>query len=130
MIKLLKKIFEARYNNVMERFNEKEIIKDSHKTNFFGLESWGLKQVRGNGILVLTEKELFFGMFKPAKDISIPINSIKQITTSEKSHLKKKSIMRLLKIIFTQNGKDDVAAWQVTDIDDWEAKIRKLVKKP
>lgn len=110
----------------MDQFDEKEIVMDFYKANFFGLESWGWKQVRGNGVLVLTNNELFFGMFKPAKNLSIPLESILKIKTSDKSHLRKKTIMRLLKITFMNEGKEDIAAWLVNKLDDWEAAIRKL----
>jgi len=123
---LLKRLFKKRIKEVYDQFDEKDIIMDLYKANFFGLESWGMKQVRGNGVLILTENELFFGMLKPAKDISIQLNSIIKIKTSDKSHLRKANYMRLLKITFQNEGKEDTAAWLVTKLDDWEAAIRKL----
>ncbi len=53
---------------------------------FFGIESLGFKQVRGNGILMLTEKDLVFGMFHPTRDFPIPLALIEKIELTE-SHL-------------------------------------------
>ena len=123
---MLKRLFKKRIEEVYEKFDKKEIVMDLYKANFFGLESSGLKQTRGNGVLILTNKELFFGMLKPERDLSIPLNSIIKINTSEKSHLKKKTAMRLLKITFQNDGKEDIAAWLVSKLDNWETAIRKL----
>ena len=123
---MLKRLFKNRIKEVMDQFDEKEIVMEFYKANFFGLESWGRKQVRGNGVLVLTNNELFFGMFKPAKNLSIQLDSIIKIKTSDKSHLSKATFMRLLKITYLNEGKEDTAAWLVNRLDDWEAAIRKL----
>jgi hypothetical protein len=43
--------------------------------NFFGQESAGVGQVRGNGTLVLTSTALIFEMWVPQRVVEIPLNS-------------------------------------------------------
>ncbi|MCK4953145.1 hypothetical protein KAS14_05120 [Candidatus Bathyarchaeota archaeon] len=61
------KRFEHRINEVMEKFKDETVLGAFGSANFFGQESLGLGQVRGNGVLVLTEKELYFEMWSPKK---------------------------------------------------------------
>ena len=81
------KRFEHRINEVMEKFKDEKVLGAFGSANFFGQESLGLGQIRGNGVLILTEKELYFEMWSPKK-LHIPINSIQRIGTPT-SHLTK-----------------------------------------
>ena len=51
----------------MEKFKDEKVLGAFGSENFFGQESLGLGQIRGNGVLVLTEKELYFEMWHPKK---------------------------------------------------------------
>ncbi len=98
-------------------------------SNFFGLESAGVWKVRGNGVLLLTKKELFFGMWKPKKDLLIPVKSIIEVT-NPKSHMHRSVLKPLLKITFkNENGESDSTAWYVRKLDDWNETIRLQVSK-
>jgi len=65
---MLKKIFKKRINEIHENYNNRSVLLVDDISNFFGLESSGVWKVRGNGVLLLTEEELFFGMWKPKKN--------------------------------------------------------------
>lgn len=121
------KLFKKKRERILEKFNEAEIIQVSEKANFFGLESKGSKQVRGNGVLVLLKDELFFQMWLPKRIIKIPVRSIKDISTPT-HHLRKTKHIKLLKVEFiNQDGNKDSAAWWVKDLKEWTTQITALL---
>ncbi len=124
---MLKKIFKKRINEIHENYDNRSVLLVDDISNFFGLESSGVWKVRGNGVLLLTEEELFFGMWKPKKDLIIPIKSIIEIT-NPKSHLHRSVLKLLLKVIFTnENGELDSGAWYVRKLDDWNKTLSRLI---
>jgi hypothetical protein len=126
---MLTKLFKKRIKEIHEKFIKNNVIISDDNTNFFGLESLGVWKVRGNGVLLLTEEVLFFGMWKPKKEFSIPINSIIKIS-NPKSHMHRSIFRPLLKVKFkNDNGDIDSAAWFVKDLEDWNNNINKLVSK-
>lgn len=126
---MLKKIFRKRINEIHEKFKDKKILLANDNSNFFGLESLGIWKVRGNGVLLLTEEELFFGMWKPQKELVIPIKSIIEIT-NPKSHMHRSIFRPLLKVTFKNtDGGNDSAAWYVQNLDMWNDVIIKLISK-
>lgn len=97
--------------------------------NFFGQESLGSWKIRGNGVLLLTKNELFFEMWKPRKQIAIPIDSISQIE-NPRSFLGKSVFKPLLKVIFeNKDAKIDSIAWYVKNLNEWNEKLYKLTSK-
>ena len=53
-------IFKKRTQEIEEMFLGKNVILMSKGANFFGQQSKGAaKQIRGNGVLILTDKELY-----------------------------------------------------------------------
>ncbi len=126
---MLKKIFKKRINEVYENYKDKDILIADDMSNFFGLESSGVWKVRGNGVLLLTEEELYFGMWKPKKDLLIPVKFIIEIT-NPKSHMHRSVFRPLLKITFrNENGETDSAAWYVRKLDEWNEILRQLLSK-
>ena len=126
---MLKKFFRKRINEIHEKYNDKSVLLVDDISNFFGLESSGVRKVRGNGVLLLTEEELFFGMWKPKKELLIQIKSIIEIT-NPKSHMHRSVFKPLLKVTFTnENGESDSAAWYVPKLDDWNNVLNKLISK-
>jgi len=124
---MVAKLFKNRIKEILAKFQESEIVKVSESANYFGLESKGLKQIRGNGVLILTKDKLYFEMWiKPKTIIEIPIDSIQKIE-SVKSHLRKSRFQKLLKVIFTnERGNMDSVAWLVRDLDEWMRILEKL----
>ncbi|MHA1758736.1 MAG: hypothetical protein ACTSVV_18365, partial [Promethearchaeota archaeon] len=93
------KLFKKRINKILQNFSSEEIIAIDKFANFFGQESRGLAQMRGNGVLILTNSKLIFELFLPKRRFEILINDILNIEVV-KSHLKKTKLRLLLKVIF------------------------------
>jgi hypothetical protein len=126
---MLQKLFRKRINEIHEKYKDKNVLLADDISNFFGLESLGVWKVRGNGVLLLTEEELFFGMWKPKKELLIPIKSITKIS-NPKSYMKRSIFKPLLKIIFkNKNGETDSAAWYVRHLNKWNEALNELILK-
>ena len=124
---MLKKIFKKRINEIHEKFKDKKVLIFDDISNFFGQESLGAWKIRGNGVLILTDEELFFGMWKPKKGLSINVKSILEIT-NPKSHLRESTFIKLLKINFkNENGESDSVAWFVRNLNKWNEILRNLI---
>ena len=109
---------------VQNRFGDSIKLIDSG-ANFFGQESSGLKQIRGNGMLVLTDQELVFLMYMPRKEVVIPLSKIKEIS-NPKSFLGKTKFQPLLKVDFTQNDSinQDSMAWLTSKREEFETALK------
>lgn len=124
----LKWFLGRRVKGILERFKGRRVLKSSPGANFFGQESLGKKQVRGNGVLILTEEELYFQMWMPKREFHIPVSSIVGVETTE-SHLKKTKLQPLLKVIFRDRKNElDSSAWLVRDPSGWEDALLRFVK--
>ena len=122
-------LFKDRADQALAQFQDRKIIHSDSFVNYFGRESQGMKQIRGNGILILTEKELYFELYLPKKIITIPINQISKIETP-RSHLGKSKLKKLLKIIYTnQNQEKDSVAWLVKQLPSWIQNIQNIIEK-
>jgi len=122
------RLFGKKTKRILEKFNEGDIIIYSKGANFFGQECKGLKQIRGNGVLILTKEELFFQIFLPKRILRIPLKNIKNVTT-ESRHLRKVKHVELLKVNFiNEDKKEDSAAWWVKNLEGWTTKIDALIK--
>ena len=98
---------------------ESSLLDDS--ANFFGVESRGAGQIRGNGCLAATEDEVLFLMWLPRRQLRIPRDRITLIERTG-SHLGKTVGRPLLLVRFTRDdGHADSAAWLVRDLAMWEA---------
>ncbi|MBN2586380.1 MAG: hypothetical protein JXA64_00580 [Candidatus Fermentibacteraceae bacterium] len=93
--------------------------------NFFGLRSAGMKQVRGNGILLLTADRLYFRMLLPRRELTIPLDAVTSAGTVG-SFLGRTKGRDLLEVDFTdEGGSEDSAAWLVGDLQEWVNGIRR-----
>jgi len=105
----------------VEHPGEKILHKDG--ANFFGLQSKGMGQVRGNGLLILTKRKLYFRQFVPAKWFEIPLAWISSLA-HPRSFLGKSKGMKLLVVNYTnQEGAADAIGWAVNDLDKWSELI-------
>ncbi len=94
--------------------------------NFFGQQSFGYKQVRGNGILALTDKGIHFRMLIPSKELFVPLDSIKDIS-QPRSFLGKTKMRDLLRVDFVnEQGRDDAGAWLVPSLQWWSEAVEAL----
>lgn len=120
-------MFQRRINEILANFNENDIIISLNSANFFGQKSLKSFQIRGNGVLILTQEELCFEMWHPKKILQIASSSILKIETT-KSFLHKSVFRKLLKITFqNKEGEEDAAAWWVTSLDNWVEELEKVV---
>ncbi|RMD73560.1 MAG: hypothetical protein D6823_13145 [Chloroflexi bacterium] len=79
--------------------------------SFFGKESRGVTQLRGNGTLILTDSELIFELWVPNTAFRIPLRSI-QALENPTSFLGKSRVTPLLKVVYTNaQGSTDAMAW-------------------
>jgi hypothetical protein len=102
-----------------------QILLEEYRANFFGRESAGVFQVRGNGALVLTANHLHFFMLVPKTEICIAISSIRDMTVT-KQHLYKVTPFDLLKVVYSENGQLDSIAWYLSQPAMWKQRIEML----
>jgi len=105
------------------------VILKSMGVNFFGQESIGSAQIRGNGTLILHENALYFKRWAPKKEFIIPISKIEAIETP-RSHLGKHITRPLLKVVFiNESGQYDSIAWWVRKLDKWILALEGLIQR-
>ena len=91
--------------------------------SFFGQQSRGVTQIRGNGTLILTDSDLIFEMWLPRREYRIALASIESLE-NPKSFLGKTRFVPLLQVVFHHESETkDAMAWQVRDLHGWMQKI-------
>lgn len=94
--------------------------------NFFGLQSSGYKQWRGNGVLALTGKGIHFRMFIPRRYLFVPVDAMREIS-EPRSFLGKSKAKKLLRVDFANSaGEKDACAWLVPSLRWWNEAIQAL----
>ncbi len=120
---LLRKWRRRTAAEVRARLGEAEIVAIDESANFFGAETRGVLQLRGNGCLGATDDEVLFIMWFPRKEISFPRARITAVERA-KSHLGKRIFRPLLRVRFRDDqGRADSVAWYVRDLPAWEAAL-------
>jgi hypothetical protein len=101
--------------SAQQRFpNARLIVPGAH---FFGQQSAGVTQMRGNGTLVLADTELYFEKLVPRREYRIPYAAIQAVETPN-SFLGKTNFRPLVKVVYrTENGGTDSMAWSVMDTE-------------
>lgn len=90
------------------------------RANFFGFKSKKESQVKGRGVLLLTEDELIFERIISDKRFSISVDSIEEVERVY-SFLGKSKAKPLLQLKFeNEDNEIDYCAWYIDDIDQWE----------
>ncbi|MEC9487953.1 MAG: hypothetical protein UMV23_00465 [Halanaerobium sp.] len=127
LVKVIISILERRnIQRVKDKFGPENIIAISSSANFFGKTSKKFSQIRGNGVLALTAREIYFRMWLPAKEIIIPLENVKEVE-KVRFHLGKTKLRQLLKITYlNETGQEDSCAWLVKNLESWEDKITEL----
>lgn len=127
LVLLLKRLQSRALEEVLREYPAYTHVIISPMANMFGLKPPGIKQIRGNGVLVLTSSLLCFRMLIPAKKLIIPVSSITGVETP-KSFAGKTKGVKLLKIDFrTADGKTESAAWLVDRLEEWISGLHKLI---
>ena len=112
--------------HVEQKFDKREIVAASTGANFFGQQSKGGKQIRGNGALVLTKEFLYFFRAMPFKEFTLPIQSITEVTLP-RSFAGKSIFSALLCIHYRAAGQQDAMAWAIKDPKQWKRAIEALM---
>ncbi|MBJ8341163.1 hypothetical protein JGU71_19945 [Antrihabitans sp. YC3-6] len=108
---------------IESQFSPTDIVRADPLANFFGLESKGGAQVRGNGALVLTRTMVWFSRAGGSVPLEIPLAAVREVD-AVKTHAGKSVGRRLLWIRFETDRGFDSVAWFVRDVDDWITAIR------
>ena len=117
------KVRKASAEKISARFGSEEVVRSDAMANFFGLESKGAAQVRGNGALVLTPTLLWFSRAGSSEPLEIPRAAIRDVDLVS-SHLGKSIGRKLLHVRFeTEQGSDSVA-WWTKDVEGWKEILR------
>jgi hypothetical protein len=121
----LRRLARRRYAVMMERYpNARKVIYGAH---FFGQESKGVFQTRGNGTLVITDHELVFEKWVPQKEYVIPLNRIVTIEMPN-SFLGKTTFTPLVKVVYrTDTGEQDAIAWSVRDAAGLKSQLEQFI---
>lgn len=128
MIIWLKILFRQRREEVEAMFREEEIILQHNFAHFYGLESIGHAQAKGNGVLVMTSKELYFLKALPRREYRVPLSAITQVS-NPRSHLGKSNVTKLLRVDFIRDGKVDAIAWMVgEEFETWTQAVQEARK--
>ena len=124
LVFMLRNLLKTAKAEVYAEYPEHIRILTSPMANLFGIQSRGMKQIRGNGILLLTASQIYFRMLLPRRELLVPLSSITAVETP-KSFLGKTKGRKLLKVDFRNDtGGTDSAAWLVPDPDKWVEAIR------
>jgi hypothetical protein len=107
---------------VAQRFPGEAIVLSDPDANFFGFESRGASQVRGNGALVLVESALWFQQVAPDTESTIALADVRAVDLVD-GHLGKSVGRKLLHVRFRAGAGEDAAAWYVDDPEAWRAAI-------
>jgi hypothetical protein len=109
-----------RLSALVARFPNAELMQQAL---FYGQESAGVTQLRGNGVLALLPDQIRFEMLTPMREYSIPLDRITAVE-SPTSFLGKTNFKPLLKVAYTDAaGRPDSMAWLVQDVAVWRQKL-------
>lgn len=99
------------------------MVAADDSANFFGVESRGAAQIRGNGYLAASPDEILFIMWLPRRELAIPLSRVTAVERAT-SHLGKTIGRELLRVRFTNDaGQPDSVAWFVRDLPMWESAL-------
>ena len=126
LLLLLRRSLAKKLNQAATTLAPRQIVYSTYKANFFGLASKGMEQLRGNGVLALTQGELAFFMLKPAREVRVPLERIERLERPKWWNGKSVG-QKLLAVYFTtEGGAGDAAAFWVPDVAEWTARITEL----
>jgi len=114
----LRKVAAMMTAEIATRFSPEAIRRQDTAANYFGRESLGMGQVRGNGGLVLTHDTLWFMLAVPRREVTIPLNRIEAVEVRRK-HLGKRIGRDLVYVRWSTDEGPDAAAWCVRDPAAW-----------
>jgi hypothetical protein len=117
------KVRKASAEKISARFSPEEVVRSDAMANFFGLESKGAAQIRGNGALALTPTVLWFSRAGSSEPLEIPVTAIRKVDLVS-AHLGKSVGRKLLHVTFETEKGPDSAAWWTKDVEGWKEILR------
>jgi hypothetical protein len=119
----LRRAYQKARTDFGQRYPGQQTLEEA-PADFFGVASKGMSQMRGNGMLCLTETELIFKLLVPSRWIEVPLDSVVKIE-NPRSFLGKTKGKKLLVVHFRNvEGMEDSAAWLVPDLEAWTNRIQ------
>ncbi len=113
--------------NFQRLFAGKNIRMLDKTAMYIAQESDGYSHVRSIGILVLTDKELYFERRVVAKVLHIPVSAITDVGETKRLG-GQNPIKTMLKISFKDhNGRDDSFALCVKELEQWINEIKTVM---
>lgn len=124
----LKLTIKKRTKRAIDHAKRQNILLIEKSANLLARKNKGIKQVGGNGTLILTENGILYETWIPKSTIHIPLTHIIK-AEKYKEFLGKTKFRSLLKIHFFNNSwLKDSATWNVKDLDKWTFYINKITK--
>ncbi|MEV0358407.1 hypothetical protein AB0H71_20390 [Nocardia sp. NPDC050697] len=118
------RVKQSSANAVAAAFAPGEVLRSDPMANFFGWESKGGRQLRGNGALVLTGQRLWFRRAGAAEPLEIPLTAITGVDIV-RSHNGKSVRQELLRVAVA----GDSVAWWVREPAVWAGHLRSLLPR-
>lgn len=111
-------------NQLLEEFQDENIVAYTSAANYIGVESSGYEQVRGNGFLMLTSHFLLFERLAPKKRIMIPLRKVFRVDLVS-SFLGRRNVKPILRIAFTDDQTEqDKLGLLIKDPNKWQQLIQ------
>jgi hypothetical protein len=120
-VRALRTAGRARADAEVLRGRTPAVLDDS--ALFFGLQSKGPVQLRGNGCLVLVDDELVFLQWVTDRVVRVPLADVIAVDTA-RGHLGKRIARDLLRVRWRVDGREETAAWFVHDLAAWLDHLR------
>lgn len=118
---------KAAAQEVEENYSGEGILR-MEGANLLGRKSLGMSQIRGNGVLALTNSRLVFRMLLPRRIFEIHLDSIENME-HPMTFLGKTKGMRLLVVNYTNEEEEpDAMGWAAKDPDGWAEDIRSAMQ--
>lgn len=116
---LLRRLARRRLRETRVELGAEHILHLSKSANFFGVESAGMSQLRGNGVLTLTPDSLVFKMYLPDREYRIPLDKVLEAGVAS-SFLDKRVGRPLLVVCFSdEEGAEDSMGLYVPHARRW-----------
>ncbi|MBK8139396.1 MAG: hypothetical protein IPK52_26845 [Chloroflexi bacterium] len=121
----LRRMADKSEASMRERFPEALLVVRG--ALFYGQQSKGVKQLRGNGTLVVTSGEIIFERWLPKAEYRIRIADITSVDTP-RGFLGKNTGRLLLAVSYSSlTGQSDAMAWDVRDLNAVKSRIESLL---
>ncbi len=121
---ILRQVRSSLKTYIREHFDKTEILKSTVSANYFGRQSLGGRQVKGNGALVLTKDTLYFKRAVPHLEIIIPLTSILEISMP-RSFNGRSVGGKLLCVEYKKEQEQDAIAWSLPGTGEWVFELKK-----